>query len=94
MTLHRTYTWGQPLEFSVGVKDALCCFLVDQDSQLLFAFEWQDLEYQVKTQHCLFGEPMSNKLLFHVSQAFVFLWKDNQGPMVTLEDRNVFFKKC
>ena len=34
------------------LKDAFFCVPVDQDSQPLFAFEWQDPESQVKTQHC------------------------------------------
>ena len=60
MTLYRTSTpWSQPfyfgeqhtqqqpLEFST--EDAFFRTPVDQDSQTLFAFEWQDPESWVKT---------------------------------------------
>ena len=37
----------------LDLKDAFFCILVDQDSQPLFAFEWQDPESRVKTDSVL-----------------------------------------
>ena len=47
-SIARDSLWNSVLD----LKDAFFCIPVDQDSWPLFAFEWQNPESQVMTQHC------------------------------------------